>query len=378
MKVNIDVHLVTSKRYRGVQEYIVKLSRALMARNNNEYSLSCFDYNKERGHEELVKRFFDDIQPDLHVCDKMKLSESNFYNAYFQQSYDEIMGVSADVFHFPHLPHIPDNLNAAMVVTCHDTLPLRRELDRIDLNFTIGLYRSNKISPIIIAITKIVKEELCTLGVVPEENIFVVHNGVDTKAFHPSLNSEVRKKYNIFRPYFLVLGGIGQVSKNTNRIVEAFSILPHNKDSNLVLIGDVLNKPIENESFLSKNNNIIFTGFVTEEEKNALLTESECLIYPSLAEGFGLPIIEAQAAGTPVITSNISSMPEVAGDAAILIDPYNTEQLAFEMERVLTDTFLKRELIAKGKRNVNRFSWNKCARETEEVYKIAYERYKSK
>ena len=110
-------------------------------------------------------------------------------------------------------------------------------------------------------------------------------------------------------------------------------------------------------------------GYVTDEQKHTLYKSALALLFPSLYEGFGLPILEAMARGCPVITSNISSMPEVAGDAAILIDPYNTEQLAWEMEHLVSSETLREELRQKGIEQSLKFSWGKTAELTEAVYK---------
>jgi len=210
----------------------------------------------------------------------------------------------------------------------------------------------------------------------PEENIFVIHNGIDKDIHFPESNGEVLKSFGISRPYYIYIGEMGEYRKNVFRIISAFEKeAEKNKDIQLVFAG--YNRSTSLETVIGKsrfNDRIILTGYVTDEQKRALLSDAVALLFPSLYEGFGLPIIEAMACGCPVITSNISSMPEVAGDAALLIDPYNVEQLAYEMERVLEFSSLRNELIERGFKNCERFSWEKCAVETEKVYKIADER----
>ena len=113
---------------------------------------------------------------------------------------------------------------------------------------------------------------------------------------------------------------------------------------------------------------MIFTGYVPEEELPLVYNAADLFVYPSLYEGFGLPILEAMACGVPVITSNLSSMPEVAGDAGILVDPNDVNALADAMTRVLTDRVLRATLAAKGLARARSFSWERMAQETLAVY----------
>jgi len=117
---------------------------------------------------------------------------------------------------------------------------------------------------------------------------------------------------------------------------------------------------------------VVFTGYVSQEKLPCLYRNADLFVFPSLYEGFGLPVLEAMACGTPVITSNTSSLPEVAGDAAVLVDPYSVEDIADAMERVLTDPDLRTELSRKGKERAKQFTWEKCARETLKVYEEVY------
>ena len=115
-------------------------------------------------------------------------------------------------------------------------------------------------------------------------------------------------------------------------------------------------------------NRVIFPGFVSEQELDILLRIADVLIYPSLYEGFGIPILEAMKLGTPVITSNVTAMPEVAGDAAILVDPYSVEEMASAISRLLQDKVLRNELITKGKERSAGYSWDSTCRQYLNLY----------
>jgi len=384
MKVVIDVHCVTAKNTRGIPQYTINLVRHLLARKNNEYGLAYYDYMKERNNEALVLKHFGDLSPALYECMSMKRSERLLYNAFKENSYSLCMGTNADLYHFTNTSDIPDNItdtkklskngDSGAVVTCHDITPTIRQLQQINHSYTIGMHRIEKLQPIIITDTYAAKEELCALEVVPENNIHVVHLGIDTTVYEKTTVNSA-SKFGIYNPYFVVLGSVGEFRKNTSRIVEAFNIIAQKYEVSLVFLGKIatqdLNKLVDKKSISDK---IIFTDFISEEEKISLLSNAASLIFPSLYEGFGLPILEAQACGVPVITSELSSMPEVAGNSAILVDPYSVEAIADAMERVLNDTQLCKDLIKKGYENIKRFSWDKCAAQTEEVYKIAYEK----
>ena len=121
---------------------------------------------------------------------------------------------------------------------------------------------------------------------------------------------------------------------------------------------------------------VIFPGYVEEADLPALLSGALALVFPSLYEGFGIPVLEAGACGVPVITSNTSSLPEVAGDAALLVDPHDVDAIADAMFRIATDAELRAELDRRGQENVKRFSWEKCARETLAVLEEAARRGK--
>jgi glycosyltransferase involved in cell wall biosynthesis len=124
---------------------------------------------------------------------------------------------------------------------------------------------------------------------------------------------------------------------------------------------------------LGLENHVHFMGFVPEDELPALYNGADLFVFPSLYEGFGLPVLEAMACGTPVITSNVSSLPEVAGNAALLVDPYNVDELADAMRRILSDPALAADLRARGLERAQQFSWERTAQETLAVYKHVLE-----
>lgn len=227
----------------------------------------------------------------------------------------------------------------------------------------------------IIAVSESTRNDIIKFYNVDPEKINVVHHGYDQKLFRPFQNQndcaiieQVKTKYNITKPYLLYVGAL-QPRKNILGLVKAFKLL--NKcDYQLVIAGGKAWLYEELFEYIKKSsikNSVILTGRFETEELPALIWGAEVFILPSFYEGFGLPIIEAMACGTPVITSNISSLPEVAGGQAILIDPNKPEQIAEAIRRVLEDKDLKQKMIKDGFENIKRFSWEKCATETLKV-----------
>ena len=175
----------------------------------------------------------------------------------------------------------------------------------------------------------------------------------------------VMQRYGIQGRYLLHVGTL-QPRKNLVRLVEAFSHLP-DQGLSLVLAGKRgwLAEPIlQRVADLALVDRVVFTDYVHADDLAALLSGAACFVFPSLYEGFGFPVLEAQACGTPVVASDRSSVPEVAGDGAILVDAEDTDAIAAAIARVLSSERLRSDVVAKGFSNLNRFSWRRCAEQT--------------
>jgi glycosyltransferase involved in cell wall biosynthesis len=220
----------------------------------------------------------------------------------------------------------------------------------------------------------------------PPAKIAVVYPGLDDKlapVTDTALIEGVRSRYGLNGPYLLYVGTL-QPRKNLVRLVRAYSrlasLLAGQDDPQpaprLVLAGkrgwlhDEITRQV---GALGLEGQVLLTGYVPQGDLPALLSGALAFVYPSLYEGFGLPVLEAMACGTPVICSNTSSLPEVAGDAALLVDPHEPEALAQAMLRLVTDAELRGELAARGRQQAQRFSWQRCARETLAVLEDAAE-----
>ncbi|MGC9468974.1 MAG: glycosyltransferase family 4 protein [Anaerolineae bacterium] len=205
----------------------------------------------------------------------------------------------------------------------------------------------------------------------PPEKISVVYPGYDPD-LHPETDQgrlrEVRQRYGLPMTggYILFIGRI-QPRKNLVRLIEAFGrIAAADLDVHLVLAGPTgwLSEPItEAVADLGLGSRVSFPGFVEAEDKAALISGARVFAYPSLYEGFGFPVLEAQACGTPLLTSTTSSLPEVAGDGGLLVDPEDTDAIAAGLRRLLEDEALRERLTALGFENLKRFSWQRAAQQ---------------
>lgn len=221
----------------------------------------------------------------------------------------------------------------------------------------------------IIAVSKATKDDLIKrIGIAPDK-IAVVYEGYDKMQFRPIRNDilvDSLRQYAL-KPgeYFLFVGTI-QPRKNLERIIKAFAISQY-PNIDLVIAGSkgwLSDQIYQLPKRLGIEGRVKFLGYVSEKDLPALYSGAIALIFPSLFEGFGLPILEAQACGCPVITSNVSSMPEVVGKGAIYVNPYKVDDIVKGMMEITTNYELRTKLANLGFENVKRFSWEKCARET--------------
>jgi glycosyltransferase involved in cell wall biosynthesis len=231
---------------------------------------------------------------------------------------------------------------------------------------------SVRVADRVIAVSENTKRDLIRLYAVPEKKIQVIYEGF---AGPHSKNQDSRIKIQESSPrfqipdskFFLFIGRL-ETRKNIVRMIEAFEIfkaktgLPHW----LVLAGkpgygyEAIRSKLQATSY---KQDIHELGYVSEEEKWELLKDAEVFMFPSLYEGFGLPVIEAQSVGVPVITADISSLPEVAGEGAVLVNPLDSGEIAAAMKTLVTDPSKRADIIEEATRNVDRFSWAQCARE---------------
>ena len=291
--------------------------------------------------------------------------------------------LGADVIHIP-LNNVPIFMPKPYIVTIHDMSSLMFDYasdpqGRLHLwRFRRGLLRADRV----IAVSGATRRDVLNLMNIPASRVLKIYNAIDpgflTIESDAKKRQEVLDRYQIDYPYLLYAGSVNP-RKNVARIVEALALLrqdlvehPKYKDLRLVIIGDQMSKypALRRAVHQSRVKDVVrFLGFVKREELKVFYQQAEVFVFPSLYEGFGLPPLEAMALGTPVVSSGVSALPEVVGDAAMIVKPENVFDIARGVREVLLDDGLRSDLIAKGYQQVKRFSWYDTARQVLETYR---------
>jgi glycosyltransferase involved in cell wall biosynthesis len=287
------------------------------------------------------------------------------------------------LFHAPHYV-LPPLVMCRSVVTIHDCihlmfpqyLPNRLALTYARTSIRLASRRATRV----LTVSESSKRDILRFVDVPAEKIDVIYNAYDERFGVEPLEEDVvrvRERYQLHDEFVLYAGNV-KPHKNLERLIEAFNLVRNRglEHLKLVLIGDEISKYAALRRAVHKHQlhkYVRFLGYLPEETLAVMYRLAGVFVFPSLYEGFGLPPLEAMASGTPVVTSNVSSLPEVAGGAAILVDPYLPEAIADGIERVLCDETLRRDLRAKGLARARQFSWEASVRRVREIYGEAAE-----
>lgn len=289
-----------------------------------------------------------------------------------------------DLFHAPHYV-LPPLVPCRSVVTIHDCihlmfpqyLPNRLALRYARTSITLASRRATRV----MTVSESSKRDILRFVDVPPEKIDVIHNAYDERFSQEPREEDVvrvRERYQLQNPFVLYVGNV-KPHKNLERLIEAFHLIRSRgfDDLSLVLIGDDISKYAALRRAVHRHHlhkHVRFLGYLPEDTLAVLYRLARVFVFPSLYEGFGLPPLEAMASGTPVVTSNVSSLPEVAGDAAVLVDPYDPSAIADGIIRVISDEALSRTMREKGLRRAQQFSWEASARRVLEIYGQVCER----
>ncbi|HID88153.1 MAG TPA: glycosyltransferase family 1 protein [Anaerolineae bacterium] len=289
-----------------------------------------------------------------------------------------------DLIHFPYNWSFPFRKRVPTILTVHDVIPFtfREAMDRFTHTFLYkpGIRLACRLNDVIVTVSEFSKQDIAEKAGVPRDKIRVIPNGLREPAPpDEELDRALDERWGLQDGFVLNVGGIHE-RKNVPRLVHAFARLvrQHGYPGKLLITGSVSGAPYQIRmkrvcdaavTAEGMEDRIVFTGFIPDAELDSLLRRADLLIYPSLYEGFGIPILEAMQAGTPVVTSNVAAMPEVAGGAALLIDPHSVDEMVAAMKRLLEDKALRRDLIRKGKERARLFSWERTARQYLELYR---------
>lgn len=375
--IGIDIRSLSGGAYTGVGEYTRTLLKHMVGLDR-DIQFKLF-FNAHNASPEL------DFLGD---AGNVKTYFFRYPNKYFSSTtrflgipkIDKMIG-GCDVFFSPHFIATPTTKKCKKVITFHD-LSFERYPEFFDTqrklwHFSNKPQKQAREADCIIAVSESTAYDLYNIYGVDQQKIKIIYSGIDEKFFIAPTREELRQvksKYNLPEKFILSLSTI-EPRKNVSGIVKAFEIFKsavseRDPDTKLIIAG----KPgwLYQETFRTIKNSkyktdIIYIGFIDETDKPALYRLASLFVYPSIYEGFGFPVLEAMASGTPVITSAHSSLPEVVEYAALLVDPLKTSDLAWAIGEILDDKELANFLIKKGLLQAQKFSWQKCAEETLQV-----------
>jgi glycosyltransferase involved in cell wall biosynthesis len=294
--------------------------------------------------------------------------------------------LGCDVVHIPHLFWIPRCLGCPYVLTVHDLLEhMYGSRNASSLKRSLHFYLTRRVlrkAARVIAVSQFTKNEIEKLLAISDERIEVVYNAIDERFLHGHATDADREliaqRYLVNYPFILYAGAI-RPHKNVVRIIEAFSALKNElqkeqqfPDLKLIIIGDDLSSHPRLRRTVVRSgvqNDVRFLGFVPIDVLRIFYDVAKIFVFPSLYEGFGLPPLEAMAHGTPVVTSNTSSLPEVAGNAALLVNPENVFEIQRGLQRALLDPALRAQMKQRGYEQAQRFSWTISVSRILEIYR---------
>lgn len=377
MQIGIDIRSLDEPQPTGVATYTGELLRQLFdIGQENEFKLF---YNSYKG--EIQFKFPEYIGSHLGPVKVFEFTKPskvlNFNFRFFGRPKIDQMLAGINLMFLPNPTFYALSADLPLVVTFHDLSYIHyQEFFSFKRRFWHRLVNARRIARRankIIADSQATKYDLVNIFGISEEKIRVIHLGVNQEVYTPEIPvkdlERVKAKYQLPNKYILSLGAL-EPRKNILGIVEAFERL-ENDDYFLLVAGpkawlyEPLLKRIQSSP---KTDQIGLIDFVPQKDKAALYRLAEIFLYPSFYEGFGLPLLEAMACGTPVITSVSSSVGEVVGSAGLLIDPYDLNQISEALKQLINDHQLHQKLSTKGLEQVKKFTWRETARKTLQVF----------
>jgi glycosyltransferase involved in cell wall biosynthesis len=351
----------------GIGTYIRNLLRHLARMDREtEYVLLCQEKDRQVG-------------PSLGENFRSVVDTSPPYSVREQVSVPLALSrAHVDLFHAPHYV-LPPLARCRSVVTIHDCIHLRFPQylpHRFALGYARGsLWLATRVSNRILTVSEASKRDILQFFDVPADKISVIYNGIDDRFWSEPSEAEVvrvRERFQLEGDFVLYAGNV-KPHKNLERLIDAFhavrqSGLDHLK---LVVIGDEISKYAGLRRAVHRYNlhkYVRFLGYMPDETLAVMYRLARVFVFPSLYEGFGLPPLEAMASGTPVVTSNVSSLPEVVGDAAVLVDPYDAGSIADGIRRVLSEPGLRTQLREAGFARAAEFSWERSVKQIRGIY----------
>jgi glycosyltransferase involved in cell wall biosynthesis len=378
MRIGIDIRLIGKKRTGDEQVFFNLVKNLAKMDSENEYFLFT-DRDPERN-SELAKEI-----EKLNLKNNFEVVFINSPNRFWWNLWalpDYLRRNPVDIFHTQYIAPFWLPKNIKLVLTIHDIsfnfFP--QFIRKSDLFFLKTLIpRSLRMAAKIIAVSEFTRGEIGKYYQIPSEKIAVAPNGVDFETFNQSVGREkleaARKKYRLPEKFVLYLGTL-QPRKNIPILIEGMKILLYEYDSKKIKLVIAGNRKSHNfdpkiDETIGKyylEENMVFPGWIEEEDKPALYKLAQCFVFPSFYEGFGIPILEAMSAGTPVTSSNQKALEEIGNGAILPFDPNDPKKLAENISCILSDANLKDILTNKGAEQAKKFTWQRNAEKTFDIY----------
>lgn len=364
------------KNKSGIGIYTYELAKRLQQYKDIQFNGHIFNFINRND----ISKDLDGIDIKKNICSLFPYGVYRRIWHYIPIKYNWLFRDNADIYHFFNFI-VPPRIKGKVITTVYDmTYKLypetmdKNNLKRLNNDMQYSVNRADKI----ITITESSKNDIMKFLNVDSSKIEIVPCGVDYEKFNKSYTEDIKlrvlNKYNLPEDYILYMGTL-EPRKNIDSIIEAFALLKRQKDFDnikLVIAGkkgwlfesifDLVNK-------LNLESEVIFTDYVDELDKPIIYNMAKLFVFPSLYEGFGIPVLEAMASSVPVITSDVSSLPEVVGDAAILVNPKDIECIAKNIIKILSDKDFKNELVRKGHIQAQKFTWEASAEKLYNIYK---------
>lgn len=355
----------------GIGWYTYNLTKELCKNNKNKYIGEVFNLRRRNLSEMKI--------PNLLIKENVFLLYRLVKELCRYISYNFLMNSHSDIYHFFNF-FIPNKINGKVIVTIHDLVYKKYpETVNFDIEkFSTEVEYSIKHSNLIIVVSEATKKDILENFNISQNKIEIVSPGIYLEDYNKIYLKEqidtVKNKYGLSSNFILYLGTIEPRKNITNIILafEKYKMISNDKNLKLVIAGRKgwkYEKIFETYKNSKVKKDIKFINYIDEEDKIILYKLAKLFVFPSLYEGFGMPVLEAMAAGIPVITSNVSSLPEVAGEGAILVNPHSVEEIEEGINKIINgDKIFVEELITQGKEQAKKYTWEKSAKKLEKIY----------
>lgn len=358
----------------GIGTYTENLVKGLVTNGKNDYIGIIYTLLEKNKKVPLVSFDYKECKFLPYFYQKL-----DFFWKKIPFSINSLINLDFDIYHSFDI-RIPHKVKGKIIITIHDLIPFLfpEYMNNIDKNKFLKYINNNvQRADLIITVSEYSKKEILKYLDTSKDKIRIVSPGINLDKYSKNYFEErnkIKVKYNLSENFILFLGAL-EPKKNIINIIKGFERYKENindKEIKLVIAGGKGWKYEEIFTYYEKSKikkEIIFLGYIDEEDKIPLYKLSKLFIFPSLYEGFGMPVLEAMAAGTPVITSNVSSLPEVAGKGAILINPYSVEEIAEGINKIINgDKEFIENLITQGKEQAKKYTWEKSVEKLEKIY----------